>query len=143
MERGGREPASGSVTELLTQLDDERKRADCQVLIELMSRVTGKKPRLWTRDIVGFGKYHYRYSSAHEGDAPLVGFSPRRAEFSIYLYGTHDESDERSDLLAKLGKHRIGKGCLYVRRLEQVDLAVLEQLIENSVQNIRTMYPTK
>src|SRR5436190_9670771 len=101
MEPGAREPASGSVTEFLTQLDDPQKRADSQVLIALMRRVTGKTPSLWSRDIVGFGTYHYRYPSGHEGDAALVAFSPRKAEFSIYLFGTHGESEERTNLLSK------------------------------------------
>jgi hypothetical protein len=134
---------SVSVTEFLTRIEDPQKRADSKVLIDIMSRITGKKQKIWGRDIVGFGEYHYRYPSGHEGDAPLVGFSPRKAEFSIYLYGTHGESEERSDLLAKLGKHRMGKGCLYLKRLEHVDLAILEQLVENSVRSIRAMYPTK
>jgi hypothetical protein len=143
MERGGSEPASGSVTEFLTQLEDPQKRADSQVLIALMRRVTGKAPSLWSRDIVGFGTYHYKYPSGHEGDAPLVAFSPRKTEFSIYLFGTHGESEQRTNLLSKLGKHRMGKGCLYVKRLEQVDLDVLEQLVRNSVEVIKATYPNK
>jgi hypothetical protein len=136
-------PTSGSVTEFLTQIEDPQKRTDSKTLIELFSRLTGKKQKMWGRDIIGFGEYHYRYPSGHEGDAPIIGFSPRKAEFSIYLYGTHGETEERSDLLAQLGKHRMGKGCLYVKRLDQVDLGVLKQLAQNSIDTIKSMYPTK
>ena len=106
----------------------------------MMTRITGEKPKMWGPSIVGFGSYHYKYASGHEGDACLAGFSPRKAEFSIYL-DTPEDSAERSDLLARLGKHRMGKGCLYVKRLEQVDLGVLEQLVRHSVEWARATYP--
>lgn len=137
------EPTNESVTEFLTRLDDPQKRTDSRTLVEMMTRLTGKKPKLWGHDIIGFGQYHYKYPSGTEGDAPLAAFSPRKAEFSIYLYGTHEQSGERGDLLMRLGKHRMGKGCLYVKRLEQVDLSVLEGLVRNSVATLKSMYPTK
>ena len=134
---------SASVTQFLTQVDDPQKRADSKVLIETMTRITGKQPKMWGPNIVGFGAYHYKYASGHEGDACITGFSPRKAEFSIYLYGTPEDSERRSALLEKLGKHRMGKGCLYVKRLDQVDHAVLEQLVQDSVDSVKAMYPTK
>jgi hypothetical protein len=133
--------AEMSVTEFLTQLDDPQKLADSRVLVEMMGRVTGKKPQMWGYGIVGFGKYHYKYASGQEGDSPLAAFSPRKAEFSIYLDPL--DSDERRELLSRLGKHRMGKGCLYVKRLEQIDLGVLEQLVRNAMLSAQTMYPAK
>ncbi|MEO7220905.1 MAG: DUF1801 domain-containing protein [Devosia sp.] len=133
-------PTGVSVTEFLAQVEDPQKRADSKVLVAMMTRITGEKPKMWGPSIVGFGKYHNRYASGHEGDSCVAGFSPRKAEFSIYL--TPEDSAERSDLLAMLGKHRMGKGCLYVKRLDQVDLGVLEQLVRHSVEWARTTYPT-
>jgi hypothetical protein len=134
-------PAEMSVGEFLTSLDDPQKRADSQTLVKMMSRLTGKKPKMWGYGIVGFGEYHYKYASGREGDSPLAAFSPRKAEFSIYL-DAH-ESHERAELLSRLGKHRMGKGCLYVKRLDQVDLAVLEELVSKSLDTVRTAYPPK
>ena len=136
------EASSASVTEFLTRLDDPQKRADSKVLVDMMTKVTGKKPKLWGRDIVGFGQYHYRYPTGTEGDAPLAAFSPRKAEFSIYL-DAHEDTGVRDALLARLGKHRVGKGCLYVKRLEQIDLGVLETLVRNAMVSAQEMYPAK
>jgi hypothetical protein len=131
-------PTGKSVTEFLTQLDDPQKRADSKVLVEMMARVTGEKPKIWYPSIVGFGEYHYKYGSGREGDSPLAAFSPRKAEFSIYL--DHDDTEKRAELLSRLGKHRMGKGCLYVKRLDQVDLAVLEELVANSMTTALAAY---
>ena len=126
------QPTGKSVTEFLTQLEDPQKRADSQVLVEMMTRVTGEKAKMWMYGIVGFGQYRYRYASGHEGEGLLAAFAPRKGEFSIYLDGRGD-TEERDKLLARLGKHRMGKGCLYVKRLDQIDLAVLEQLIRDAM----------
>ena len=134
-------PAGMNVTEFLTKLDDPQKRADSNVLVEMMSRVTGKKPQLWEYGVVGFGQYHYKYASGQEGDSPLAAFAPRKAEFSIYL--DPEDTLERTELLARLGKHRMGKGCLYVKRLEQVDLAVLEDLVRTAMETAKARYPAK
>ncbi len=138
-------PTGASVMEFLTRVEDPQKLADSKVLVAMMTRITGTKPTMWGPGIVGFGTYHYIYASGHEGDACLAGFSPRKAEFSIYLNGSFapDAEGPRGDLLARLGKHRMGKGCLYVKRLNQVDLTVLEQLVRNSVDWLRATYPTK
>lgn len=134
--------AGPTVERFLQSLDDPQKRLDSERLVKLMRKVTGKSPAMWRSSIVGFGMYHYRYDSGHEGDSCLIGFSPRKSEFSIYLTGSHwpEHVAARDELLQRLGKHRMGKGCLYVKRLESVDLGVLEQLIRDSVDAIRERY---
>jgi len=134
-------PAAMNVTEFLTKLDDPQKRADSKILVEMMGRVTGETPRLWEYGVVGFGKYHYKYASGREGDSPLAAFAPRKADFSIYL--DPEDTEERAELLSRLGKHRMGKGCLYVKRLEQVDLGVLEDLVRNATETAKARYPAK
>lgn len=116
--------------------------ADCRVLIALMQEVTGEAARMWGPSIVGFGSYHYVYASGREGDSCLVGFAPRRAELSIYLTGIYfsDTKAKAEALLARLGKHRIGKACLYVKRLADIDLQVLRELIAFSVMELRARY---
>jgi hypothetical protein len=135
-------PGSGDVHEFLAQIESDTKRADAQVLVELMRSITGEPPVLWG-NMVGFGQYHYKYPTGHEGDAFLVGFAPRKAEFSIYLMGSYfpQEILQREALLAKLGKHRMGKACLYVKRLSDIDLDVLRELATISVKRIRETYP--
>lgn len=135
-------PHTGNVGEFLAQVEDARKRADSHVLIDLMSAVSGEPPVLWGT-MIGFGQYHYRYPTGHEGDAFLIGFAPRKAEFSIYLMGTYfpEENEKREALLARLGKHRMGKACLYVKRLSDIDLDVLRELAEISVRKLRETYP--
>ncbi|MGB3336016.1 MAG: DUF1801 domain-containing protein [Devosia sp.] len=132
-------PDTGDVDEFLAQLADPAKRADSHALIELMQDVSGAPPVLWGT-MIGFGHYHYKYATGHEGDAFLVGFAPRKAEFSVYLMGTGD-AERREALLARLGKHRMGKGCLYVKRLDDIDLGVLRELAETSVAALRAAYP--
>lgn len=135
-------PHTGNVGEFLAQVEDVQKRADSHVLIDLMSAVSGEPPVLWGT-MIGFGQYHYRYPTGHEGDAFLIGFAPRKAEFSIYLMGTYfpEENEKREALLARLGKHRMGKACLYVKRLSDIDLDVLRELAEISVRKLRETYP--
>lgn len=119
-------------------LADERRRRDAEALIAMMGRLTGEPPRMWGSSIVGFGSYHYRYDSGREGEAPLAGFAPRKAETVVYLVG---EVPEQAALLARLGRHRMGKACLYIRSLEDVDPAVLEELVARSIAAIRARYP--
>lgn len=137
-------PNTGSVDDFLAELDDPAKIADSQTLISLMRDVSGAAPVLWGT-IIGFGHYHYRYASGHEGDSMLIGFAPRKAEFSIYLLGIHFPEVEarRVELLARLGKHRMGKACLYVKRMSDIDLDVLRALAEISVATLRATYPQK
>ncbi|MHA6299143.1 DUF1801 domain-containing protein [Devosia sp. CAU 1758] len=135
-------PGTGDVKQYLESVEDAQKRADSQVLVEMMSAVSGEPPVLWGT-MVGFGQYHYKYPTGHEGDAFLIGFAPRKAEFSIYLMGTYfpEEKTRRETLLAKLGKHRIGKACLYVKRLSDIDIDVLKELADISVKRLRDTYP--
>lgn len=106
-------------------VDKEERKEDSFRLIELMRKWSGCEPKMWGPTIIGFGHYHYKYASGHEGDAPLLGFSPRKAEFSLYV--TNPEQDNEK-FLAKLGKHRMGKACIYFKKLDDLDLDVLEKL---------------
>jgi hypothetical protein len=127
-------PRRASVSKFLASIDDPVKRSDSQVLTRMMEAVTGEKPVLWGDAIVGFGTYHYKYATGHEGDAPVVAFSPRKRNLTVYLiYGFA----ENADLLSKLGKHSTAKTCLYINKLEDVDLKVLEKLIRDTVKQVR------
>jgi hypothetical protein len=119
-----------SAAAYIDELADDTKRADAKALVKLMQRATGEKPKMWGPSIVGFGSHHYKYESGREGDMPLVGFSPRKA--ASVLYGVTGSSDSES-LLAKLGKHTTGKGCLYIKKLADVDHKVLEALVVKAV----------
>jgi Domain of unknown function (DU1801) len=123
-------PTDVSVVSFVNGLTEPAKRSDAKVLIGLMKRATGEKPKMWGPSIIGFGTHHYRYESGREGDTVLVGFSPRKP--ATVLYGV-TESKSAEALLAKLGKHTTGKGCLYIKKLSDVDQKVLEELIVKSV----------
>jgi Domain of unknown function (DU1801) len=125
---------TSSVAAFIDALSDVARRSDAKKIAQLMHRASGEKPKMWGSSIVGFGKYHYRYESGREGDMPLISFSPRRA--ALVLYSMLDHGDAKA-LLAKLGKHTTGKGCLYIKTLADVDKAVLERLIENAVVHYR------
>ncbi|GAB3928937.1 DUF1801 domain-containing protein [Larkinella terrae] len=127
-----------SVTAFLNSVADEAKRNDAFRLVELMQSQTGFEPRLWGASIVGFGSYHYRYDSGHEGDAPLVGFSPRKDAISLYLALNAEQRDE---LLPKFGKHKTGKGCIYIKKLADVNTGVFYEMIGASVENMKNRYP--
>jgi hypothetical protein len=137
-------PHTGDVREFLAQVEDPVKRADSLALVDLMQDVSGEPAVLWGT-MVGFGHYHYKYPTGNEGDSFLVGFAPRKAEFSIYLMGLYfpEEADRREALLARLGKHRMGKACLYVKRLSDIDLTVLREMAEISVVRLRATYPQR
>ena len=119
-----------SVLAFLSALPDEKRRQDCYALLELMRKTTGEEPRMWGDSVVGFGDYHYKYASGREGDWFRVGFSPRKQNLTLY-FSTYLEF--HSDLLSQLGKFKTGKGCLYIKQLEDVDLKILETLIARSV----------
>jgi hypothetical protein len=129
-------PTTASVTGFLDACDEGR-RADAKALAKLMQKVTGKESAMWGPSIVGFDSYHYRYESGREGDMPIVGFSPRKA--ANVLYGAIG-FDGAEALLAKLGKHTTGKGCLYIKKLADVDVKVLETLLEEAVAATRARY---
>ncbi len=130
-------PTKVSVAAYIDALPDETKRADAKALIRLMQRATGEKPKMWGPSIVGFGSYHYKYDSGREGDMPLIGFSPRKAATVLYCMTAFQDAQA---LLAKLGRHSMGKSCLYFKKLSDVDAKVLEALVVKSVSAMRTRY---
>jgi Domain of unknown function (DU1801) len=132
-------PTALSVPAFLEESTDEARRTDAKTLVKLMERATGNKPAMWGSSIIGFDSYHYTYESGREGDMPIVGFSPRKA--ANVLYGTIGFNGAEA-LLAKLGKHTTGKGCLYIKNLADVDLKVLEILVEKAVIATRARHKT-
>lgn len=106
-------------------VDNEQKKVDSYQLIELMREWSGFEPRMWGPTIIGFGRYHYKYASGHEGDAPLLGFSPRKAQFSLYIFSNTDKSNR---LLEDFGKFKMGKACIYVKKLTDINIQVLKEL---------------
>jgi hypothetical protein len=129
-----------SVEDFLDKIPDEQVRDDCRALVKLMKKATGFAPKMWGPAIVGFGKYHYKYESGHEGDMCLAGFSPRKQNITLYVM---PYSLEKNDLLSKLGKHKTGKGCLYIKKLADVDEKVLGKLVTESVEALQKKYPGK
>jgi len=127
-----------SVAAFFAKQRDPETRADCRSLARVMREVTGAPARMWGPSIVGFGKYHYRYASGHEGDSCLAGFSPRKGQLSIYVVAGFDGS---AALLRKLGKHKRSVACLYVKRLADIDLKMLEQLVRRSVRELKQRHP--
>lgn len=129
--------------DFIAAVEPEVKRADARVLDALFRRVTGEPAKMWGPSIVGYGEYHYRYASGHEGDMCRVGFSPRKAKHSIYVLDCGDESEEAAfaPLLARLGKHTRGKACLYVNKLADIDLGVLEEMVALGWQRSLVKYP--
>lgn len=131
-----------SVRDFIAAVDHPVRRADAETLLAMMERVTGEQPRMWGPSIIGFGSYHYRYDSGHEGDAPRLGFSPRKAQLVLYvLTGYMGENAEQERLLARLGKHKVGKSCLYINKLADVDMEVLEQLCVSSWDDMNRRFP--
>lgn len=129
-----------SVTEFIESVDHEGKRADAYQLLEIFEDVTGFEAKMWGASIIGFGKYHYKYASGREGDAPLVGFSPRKARISLYL---DYEGEERENLLENFGKHKASKACIYVNKLADIDTNVLKDLIKHTVEKYQKLYPNE
>ena len=130
---------TGNVSKFVEEIEDEKKRQDAYQLIQLFSEETGYEPKMWGANIIGFGRYHYKYASGHEGDAAPIGFSPRKAQISIYLSQPEDEI--REEKLSRLGKHKMGKGCLYIKKISDIDPAVLKELVQDSVSYIKETYP--
>lgn len=131
-------PTGQNVEQFLQGVSPEQKRRDCLALVELMAEITGSEPRMWGNNIVGFGSYHYKYASGHEGDSFLTGFSPRKQNLTLYIMPGFDRYD---DLMQRLGKYTTGKSCLYVKRLADVDLPTLTELIRQSVSTMIETYP--
>lgn len=129
-------PTGASPAAFIESVENERRREDARELVSMMQSITGKQPRMWGPSIIGFGKYHYRYESGREGDMCLAGFSPRKQSLVVYLAPgmRHDQ------LLARLGKHKQGKGCLYINKLDDIDRNVLHELVSESVAELRRRY---
>ena len=131
-------PTEVSAESHIAGIANEEQRNDAQTLVALMRRVTKQEPRMWGPSIIGFGSYHYKYASGHEGDSALTGFAVRGSELVVYIAPGFEHRDV---LLAKLGKHKTGKVCVYIRRLANVDLNVLEKLVARSVAEMKSRYP--
>ena len=127
------QPTNQSVDEFLLTIPDEQKRRDCVTLVELMQEATGSKPVVWSSGIVGFGTYRYHYASGRSGEWPVTGFAPRKQNITLYIMTGFEQYD---DLMQRLGKHKTGKSCLYIKRLADVDLAVLRQLVVESARHM-------
>ena len=133
------QPTPVPVAEFLSG-QTEARQAECAALNTLLERVVGEPPRMWGPSIVGFGSYHYRYASGREGDAAVAGYSPRKANLVVYVTAGFERWPE---LMARLGRYTTGSSCLYLKRLADVDLAVLEELLVRSVAHTRELYPSQ
>ena len=122
-------PTGASVTAFIDAVENDTRRRDAKTLLAMMKKITGEKAKMWGPSIIGFGEYHYKYESGREGDMLNVGFSPRKANMAVYVMGSIADDDPLRD---KLGKYKTGRSCLYINKLEDVDLKVLEKLIAKS-----------
>ena len=132
------QPTKASVAQFLNSIEDERKRRDAKRIDKLFREVTGEKPVMWGPSIIGYGTYHYRYASGREGDCMRLGFSPRKQNLTLYIMPGFDRYDS---LLEELGKHTTGKSCLYVKRLDDIDLDVLADLAREAWDEMNRRYP--
>lgn len=131
-------PNDASVEAFLNSIEHDKRREDCFAMLRIMKELTGEEPRMWGPSVVGFGNYHYKYESGREGDWFLTGFSPRKQNLTLYIMSGFYHYDE---LLKKLGKHKTGKACLYINKLEDVDMDILRQMIRESVKMMKERYP--
>jgi hypothetical protein len=130
-------PTDNSVRDFIAAIENEDRRRDCQAVLEIMQEATGDRPRIWGSGMVGFGSYHYKYASGREGDWFLTGFAPRKNDLTLYIMPGFDRFET---LMKKLGKHKTGKSCLYIKRLSDIDPAVLKELVADSVAYMRQQY---
>lgn len=130
-------PNDQNVNGFLDKVSDPARRSECYRMVDLMKRVTRSEPRIWGSGVVGFGNYHYKYESGHEGDCFVAGFAPRKDALTLYITAGVERFPK---LLAKLGKHKAGKGCLYIKKLDDVNLTVLEDLVKQSVEHTTATY---
>jgi hypothetical protein len=131
------QPTDHSVKTFLNNIDDPQKRADSFAVMHMMEIITGEPAKMWGTGIVGFGTYHYKYESGREGDAGLIGFAPRKNALTIYIVNGYDNY---GPLLKKLGKHTTGKVCLYIKKLSDIDLEILRELMNASVTHMKAEY---
>ena len=129
-------PNDASVETFLNSVENEKRRQDSFVILEMMKKITGEKPKMWGGSIVGFGTYHYKYDSGREGDWFVAGFSPRKQNLTLYIMAGFRRYDE---LLSKLGKYKHGKSCLYINKLEDVNMKVLKELVSQSVEYVSSL----
>ena len=127
------------VVEFIEKVDSPKKREDAYKLLEIFEETSGFEAKMWGPSIIGFGSYHYKYATGHEGDAPLVGFSPRKAKISLY-FATGDT--EREETLKRFGKYTSGKSCVYINKVDDIDVEVLKELINQSITFLRDLYPS-
>ena len=125
-------PVQGEVSDLIARVENEKRRADAETMVQLLRDVTGAEPQTWYASIIGFGDHHWRHGSGREGDGPLLAFAPRKANLVLYGFSSAPESEE---LLGRLGKHKRGKGCIYVNKLADVDVDVLRELARAGVKH--------
>ena len=130
-------PTDVSVEDFLNNLEDETKRDDSYALLQIMKEVTGEEPKMWGPSIIGFGTYHYKYPTGTQGDWMLTGFSPRKQALTLYIMAGFSKYDE---YLAKLGKYKTGKSCLYVKKLTDVNEGVLRKMIKSSIKDVKKRY---
>jgi hypothetical protein len=128
----------GDVMAFLNAVEPEKKREDAFIIKDMMEEVTGEPATLWGSSIVGFGSLHYRYETGREGDMPLVGFSPRKQALTLYIIAGFDSYD---DLMSKLGKYKTGKSCLYIKKIEDIDMDVLRELVKQCAEHMRDTNP--
>jgi len=138
METNKTTETKNSVRGFIDAVTDDTKRNDCFELIKLISKLTALEAKMWGPSIVGFGSYHYKYESGREGDSPLVAFSPRASSIALYLSG---HFDNREQLLEKLGKHKTDKGCIHIKKLQEINIDTLTQMITNHIKHIKELYP--
>ena len=131
-------PTVVSVADFIAAVENPKRRADAETLCALFEDISGEPPRMWGPSIIGFGQYHYRYASGHEGDAPRLGFSPRKAQTVVYVMSGFDG---QAEMIARLGKVKTSVACVYVNRLDQIDLGVLREMAFASLAQMRELYP--
>ncbi|WP_343694917.1 DUF1801 domain-containing protein [Flavobacterium sp.] len=129
-----------SVIDFINAVDSEAKRNDAFELVKIMTEITGFEAKMWGPSIIGFGAYHYKYATGHEGDAPLAAFSPRKAATTIYFYLPENQ---REELFSKLGKYKVSKACIYVKKLADIDIEILKKIILLSIEYTLNLYPSK
>lgn len=127
-----------SVADFLAAISDAKRREGCTLIINLLSKVSGFEPKMWGTSIVGFGIHNYKYESGHTGNAPLAGLASRKNAITVYVASTFDEKET---LLSKLGKHKSSKACIYIQKLEDIDMDILSQLVKKSIEHIIKLYP--
>jgi hypothetical protein len=126
-----------SVNDFIKKIPDAQRQKDALALVDIMQKQSGFPPKMWGPAIIGFGSYHYVYESGHEGDAPLVGFSPRKTEFALYLSSVFDK---REELLLQFGKHKTAKACIYIKKIEDIRVDILKKMIANSLKHTKAKY---